>query len=83
VTENVRLNAREDARRALGERMFLARVAATSGGLIKVQRQGQPAPDAQFYPAAAGLAASVSVDDIVMCLAVSGRVIVAFKVVMT
>ncbi|TAJ18465.1 MAG: hypothetical protein EPO65_08955 [Dehalococcoidia bacterium] len=79
--ENSRVNAREDARRMLGERVFLATVTASSGGLIAIQRQGQAEPDAQFYPAAAGLAAAVSAGDLVMCLVVGGRVVVAFEVV--
>lgn len=79
--ENGRVNAREDARRMLGERMFLATVTGASGGLIAIQRQGQAEPDAQFYPAAEGLAAAVSVGELVMCVVAGGRVVVAFEVV--
>ena len=58
--ENPRKNAQQDTRRLLGERVFQAVVTATSGGLIKIRRLDQAAADGQFYPAAAGLAASVS-----------------------
>ena len=81
AAENGRVNAREDARRMLGERMFLATVTDTSGGLIELRRQGQADPDGQFYPAAAGLAAAVSAGDLVLCFVVGGRVVVAFEVV--
>lgn len=78
--ENARVNAGEDMRRLLGERMFVATVTGTSGGLVAIQRQGQPAPDAQYYPAAAGLAAIVSAGDLVACVAIGGLVVVAFEV---
>ena len=77
----LRENAREDTRRVLGERMFVATVTNKSGGLIAMQRQGQDAPDGQFYPPAAGLAAAVSAGDLVLCLVVGSRTVVAFKVV--
>lgn len=79
--ENARVNAGEDMRRLLAERMFLATVTGTSGGLVEIRRQGQSVPDAQYYPAAAGLAATVSAGDLVVCLAIGGLVVVAFEVV--
>ena len=54
---------------------------AHGGGLIKIRRLDQAAADGQFYPATAGLAASVSAGDFVVCLALGGTVIVVVKVV--
>lgn len=79
--ENARVNAGEDTRRLLAERMFLATVTGISGGLVAIRRQGQAAPDAQYYPAAAGLAATVSAGDLMLCVSVGGTVIVVVKVV--
>ena len=81
MDENPRKNAQQDARRVLGERLFQAVVSAKSGGLVKIRRLDQPAADDQFYPAAAGLAASVSSGDLVLCVAVGGTVIVLAKYV--
>ena len=65
----------------LADRVFNATVDSTSGGLIKVKRLDQAAADGEFYPAASGLAASVSNGDIVMCMVVGGHVQVVMKVV--
>ena len=81
MDENPRKNAQLDTRRLLGERVFQAVVTAKIGGLIKIRRLDQGAADGQFYPAAAGLAASVSAGDFVLCVAVGGTVIVLAKYV--
>lgn len=80
---NARRTAQDDARRLMGGRLFLARVAGTSGGLIQIVRDGQSAPDDMHYPAAAGLAASVSPGDLVMCVVAGGTVVVLCGVVTT
>ena len=79
------MNVMEAARRMLAtfyaERVFNATVDSTSGGLVKIKRLDQAAADGEFYPAASGLAASVSNGDIVMCMVVGGHVQVVMKVV--
>ena len=81
MDENPRKNGQLDTRRLLRERVFQAVVTATSGGLIKIRRLDQAAADGQFYPAAAGLAASVSPGNLVLCVSVGGTVTVVIKVV--
>ena len=79
------MNVMEAARRMLAtfyaERVFNATVDSTSGGLVKIKRLDQAAADGEFYPAASGLAATVSNGDIVMCMVVGGHVQVVMKVV--
>ena len=79
------MNVMEAARRMLAtfysDRIFNATVDSTSGGLIKIKRLDQAAADGEFYPAAAGLAASVSNGDIVECHVVGGHVQVVAKIV--
>ena len=78
---NIAQESRREIRAAFAERSFLAEVADTSGGLIKIKRLGQDTADPAFYPAAAGLAASVSVGDVVKVERVGGVWIVAYEVV--
>lgn len=47
---------------------FLAEVADTSGNLIQITRRSAANPDSVYYPAAAGLAASVSPGDTVLVI---------------
>lgn len=77
MTENARVNSRNDARRLLSQRMFMASVVSTTGGLISVQN------GRDVYPAslaAVGLEASVIAGDVVLCFVADGRIVVAFKV---
>lgn len=81
MPDNPRVTARNDARELLGGRTFLATVDATSGGLVRIRRQGPGPADGQYYPAAAGLAAAVSPGDTVLCLVAGGQVIVLAEIV--
>ena len=79
-SENPRKRAQDDAKRIYGARKFFASVVSTSGGLIKIKRLGESAADAQFYPAADGLAATVVADDLVVCSRVGGTIVVEYQV---
>lgn len=77
---NIRKQSQEDAKKISGRRKFFAHVVSTSGGTIKVQHLGQSLEDDQFYPAASGLAASVTEGDLVVCSLVGAVIVVEYKV---
>jgi hypothetical protein len=77
---NLRHTVQSDTRKIIGQRLFLAVVDSTNGGLVKIRRVGQASADGQFYPAATGLAATLSGGEKVLCVAVGGTVIVLLEI---
>jgi len=77
---NVRKVSQDDAKRIYSSRKFFAHVDSVSGGTIKIIRLGQAAADAQFYPAAVGLAAAVSPGDLVVCSQIGAVIVVEYEV---
>ena len=73
VNDMLRQHAREQA--------WIGVVDSVSGNKIKVRRNGQAGADAQFYAAAAGLAAAVAPGDTVLVQAAGGGYVVTAKTV--
>jgi len=78
---NARVTAKHDTQQMLSNRLFLAFVTDTSGGLIEIRRQEQTTPDPTPYPSADGLAGSVSPGDLVLCVETAAQVVVVVKIV--